>query len=186
MIISLIGYRATGKTTLAHVLGDQLCWPWCDTDAEVERRAQKSISDIFAQEGELAFRDQEEAVVRDLCNRERMVLATGGGAILRAVTREKLRQSGLVIWLVADVDTIYQRMMADSTTIQRRPNLTEHGGKEEIRQLLAQREPLYRETADFILDTTALNPESMSGVVLEWLKEHPKKEAFFQEKRDHD
>ncbi len=78
LMLSLIGYRATGKTTLAKLLAERLGWEWLDADAEIERAAGKSIARIFAEDGEPAFRDLEARVVADLCRRERLVLATGG------------------------------------------------------------------------------------------------------------
>ena len=80
MILTLIGYRAVGKTTLAKLLAERLGWDWIDADVEIERRAGKSIARIFAEEGEPAFRDLEAKVIADLCRRDRLVLAAGGGA----------------------------------------------------------------------------------------------------------
>ena len=80
MILTLIGYRATGKTTLAGLLAERLGWDWIDADVEIERRAGKSIACIFAEDGEPAFRDLEAQVIADLCRRDRLVLAAGGGA----------------------------------------------------------------------------------------------------------
>ncbi len=79
MFLTLIGYRATGKTTLAKLLAERLHWDWIDADAEIERRAGRSIERIFADEGEPAFRDLEAQVIVDLCRRDRLVLAAGGG-----------------------------------------------------------------------------------------------------------
>ena len=79
MFLSLIGYRATGKTTLARLLAERLGCPWIDADTEIERRAGKSIARIFAEDGEPAFRDLEAQVVAELCRRGPLVLAAGGG-----------------------------------------------------------------------------------------------------------
>ncbi len=87
MIITLIGYRATGKTTLAKLLAERLDWPWIDADAEIERRAGKSIAEIFADDGEPAFRDLEAQVIADLCREDQLVLSAGGGAPLREAAR---------------------------------------------------------------------------------------------------
>ncbi len=84
MIVSLIGYRATGKTTLARLVAERLGWDWIDADAEIERRAGKSVSRIFAEDGEPAFRAIEVQVIAELCRRDRWVLAAGGGAALAA------------------------------------------------------------------------------------------------------
>ena len=79
-ILILIGYRATGKTTLARLLAQRLGWDWIDADVEIERQAGKSIARMFAEDGEPAFRDLEARVIADLCGRPRLVLAAGGGA----------------------------------------------------------------------------------------------------------
>ena len=116
MNLVLIGYRATGKTTLARHLAARLGWEWTDADVEIERRAGKSIARIFAEEGEPAFRDLEAQVIADLCERQRLVLAAGGGALFREESRRAMRCCGRVVWLTATPETILARMTADATT----------------------------------------------------------------------
>jgi shikimate kinase len=169
MIITLIGYRATGKTTLAKLLAKKLGWQWLDADVEIERRAGKSIARIFAEDGEPAFRDLETQVLVDLCRRDNLVLAAGGGAPLREQNRHTMRQCGKVVWLTAQPDTILQRMAADLTTAQRRPNLTDKTPLDEIVQLLARREPIYRQTADLTIDTENRTPEELAAEILDRL-----------------
>jgi shikimate kinase len=170
MIITLIGYRATGKTTLAELLARRLGWQWIDADVEIERRAGKTIARIFADDGEPAFRDLEAQVIADLCRRDRLVLAAGGGAPLREDNRQIMRQSGKVVWLKARPETILKRMSGDSTTDQRRPNLTGRGPLDEIVQLLALREPMYRDTANITIDTENRTPEELTAEILERLE----------------
>jgi shikimate kinase len=170
-MLSLIGYRATGKTTLARMLAEALGWEWLDADAEIERAAGKSIARIFAEDGEPAFRDLEARVVAELCRRERLVLATGGGAPLREDNRRALKAAGKVIWLTATPETIHARMTGDATTAARRPSLTDRAPLEEIVHLLALREPHYRETADFILDTEGRGPAELTQEILQLLGE---------------
>ncbi len=169
MILTLIGYRATGKTTLAELLARRLGWHWIDADPEIERLAGKTIARIFAEQGEGAFRDLEARVIADLCRRDRLVLAAGGGAPLREENRQIMRQSGKVVWLVARPETILRRMSGDATTPERRPNLTEHGPLDEIVQLLARREPIYRQTADLTVDTENRTPEDLTEEILDRL-----------------
>jgi shikimate kinase len=166
MILTFIGYRATGKTTLAQLVAQQLGWDWIDADVEIERRAGKSIARIFAEDGEPAFRDLEVAVIADLCRRDRLVLAAGGGAPMRPESREAMRKGGRVAWLTALPETIATRMATDATTAARRPNLTEKGPLDEIVELLHRREPVYRETADWILDTEGRTPQELAAEVL--------------------
>lgn len=169
MILTLIGYRATGKTTLAKLLARRLGWEWIDADVEIERLAGKTIAQIFAEDGEPVFRDLEAQVIADLCRRDRLVLAAGGGAPLREENRRLMRQCGKVVWLTARPETILQRMSDDATTKQRRPSLTGQSPLEEIVQLLAQREPMYRETAHLTIDTENLSPEQLAADILDRL-----------------
>jgi shikimate kinase len=167
MILTLIGYRATGKTTLARILAERLRWDWIDADVEIERRAGKPIARIFAEEGEPAFRDIETAVIADLCRRDRLVLAAGGGAPLRPENRQAMREAGKVIWLTAQPETILVRMTADATTATRRPSLTDRAPYEEIAALLKKREPIYRELAHWTVDTEGRTPEELVEEIIE-------------------
>src|SRR5262245_25645065 len=105
-VVCLIGYRGTGKTTVAQLLSERIGWNWIDADAALEQRAGQSIREIFQQHGEKAFRDLETETVLDLTQRERLVIALGGGAILREQNFRAIRR-GLVIWLQADPSTIW-------------------------------------------------------------------------------
>ncbi len=158
MNVVLIGYRGTGKTTVAQQLALRLGWDWVDADVEIELRAGKSIAAIFADDGEPAFRDLESQVLAAMIGRERIVLAAGGGVVLREENRRLLKTAGKVVWLKADVATILARVAGDQTTAGRRPQLTTAGGEAEVRQLLAQRTPLYRDLADLEIDTEGRTP----------------------------
>jgi shikimate kinase len=164
--IVLIGYRATGKTTLARVLAQRLGWEWVDADVEIERRAGKSIARIFAEDGEPAFRDLESKVIVDLCRRKQLVLAAGGGAPVRARNRRAMRGCSRVVWLTAAPETILARMMGDATTADRRPNLTDKDPLAEIVDLLARREAVYRESAHLTVDTEGKTPEQLADEIL--------------------
>ncbi len=166
MVLSLIGYRATGKTTIARLLAERLGWAWIDADVEIERRAGKSIARIFAEDGEPAFRDVEAQVIADLCRNEQLVLAAGGGAPLRLESRQAMREGGKVVWLTARPETILRRMCGDSTTAARRPNLTGRGPLEEIIELLGRRKPIYREAAHLEVDTEGKTPEQLATEIL--------------------
>ena len=166
MIVSLIGYRATGKTTIAKLLSENLNAPWVDSDVEIERQAGKSIAQIFAEDGEECFRNYEERVIFDLCQAEELILATGGGAILRENTRNVLRQAGPVLWLTASPEVILERMSGDSRSQSTRPSLTNLPPLEEIRRLMEFREPLYRETATIEITTELCSPEEIVKQIL--------------------
>jgi shikimate kinase len=164
--IILIGYRGTGKTTVAQLLAERLGWDWIDADDEIERRAGKSIADIFAKEGEQSFRDLESSVVAELCRWRRSVVALGGGAVLSEANRTAIRLAGVVVWLTASVDTLAQRLAADASTPSRRPHLTESGGLREIETLLATREPIYRSVATLEVDTEDKTPAEIADDIV--------------------
>ncbi len=166
MRIILIGYRATGKTTLAKLLAQRLECDWIDADVEIERRAGKSIARIFAEDGEPAFRDIEAQVIADLCQRDGLVLAAGGGAPLREESRRKMRESGTVVWLDAAPQTVQARMAGDATTAGRRPDLTDKGGLEEIIELMTGREQIYRESGHLRVDTEGKTPEQIGDEII--------------------
>ena len=166
MNLTLIGYRATGKTTLARRLALRLAWDWVDADVEIERRAGKSIARVFAEDGEPVFRDLEAAVIAELCRRPRLIVAAGGGAPLREESRRAMRNSGRVVWLTATPETILARMTGDATTADRRPSLTNLPPRGEIEQLLSRREPIYREAAHLVIDTEGKSPEQLTEEIL--------------------
>lgn len=151
--VFLIGYRGTGKTTIAPALAERLGFKWVDADDVIEQQVGKTIAAIFAEDGEGAFRDLEASAVAALIREQRMVVGLGGGAILREANRSAIRAAGRVIWLTAGVDMILARLAADPSTAERRPNLTSTGGRAEIEKLLAERTPLYRECATLTVDT---------------------------------
>jgi shikimate kinase len=169
----LIGPRGSGKTTVARLLAERLGWEWIDADAEIERRCGKSIRDIFAAESEAGFRAHEADVLADLCRLPNVVVATGGGVVLREENRQRLR-NGRVVWLTASPEALLQRIQSDVTTAERRPNLTTHlDARAEIEQVLKVREPLYRACADHTLDTTIHSPEEITTVILSLLTPAP-------------
>jgi shikimate kinase len=164
-LLFLVGYRCTGKTTVARLLAEALGWDWVDADQLLETHHGRSIRQIFAEEGEAGFRDKEAALLETLCERRQTVIATGGGVVLRPANRERLRTVGRVVWLTADASTLWQRLQADATTGERRPNLTV-GGLAEIEELLRVREPHYRACADLMVDTVGRTPAEVVAAIL--------------------
>lgn len=158
MIISLVGYRGTGKSTIAAALAIRLGWAVVDADVEIERRAGCSIRDIFEAGGEPAFRAAERQVMTELLAGDRQVIAAGGGAVLHPDTRREMRNAGPVVWLRASVETILDRLARDAATRIRRPALTDQDPRTEITTLLARREPLYGEIATVTVDTDGRSP----------------------------
>ncbi len=169
MNVNLIGYRGSGKTTVARCMARMLQWQWIDTDAEVERRAGKSIADIFRLDGEQAFRDLESREIKAVGRRTRTIVALGGGAILRAVNRRVLVRSGRTVWLTASPETLLARLDQDPATTLHRPNLTAAGGLPEIREVLAAREPIYQASADLVVDTHDKRPAAVAEEIVQRL-----------------
>lgn len=168
-LVFLIGYRGTGKSTVAELLARELGWEWIDADAHLEQRAGRSIRTLFAEEGEPAFRRLESEVLGELCRKKRHVIATGGGVVLDPLNRMRLRAAGLAVWLTADARTLARRIEQDAATRERRPVLTV-GGLAEIEQLLRDRDPHYRSCADFVVDTTGRPPEEVTAAILHLLR----------------
>jgi shikimate kinase len=173
-LIYLVGYRGSGKTTVGKALGAKLGWAFVDADALLEQRAGQTIREIFAAEGEAGFRDREAAILQELSQSSRTVVATGGGVILREENRDCLTRSGFVAWLSADAATLWPRIQGDASTAARRPNLTV-GGLAEVEHLLAVREPLYRRVADLEIPVAELSPEQAADAILAaWTSPSPK------------
>jgi len=168
----LIGYRCTGKSTVAEILAGKLGRSWTDADAILEARQGRTIAEIFAEEGETGFRDREALLLEELCGRRQHIVATGGGVVLQAANRERLRASGFCIWLTADAHTIAERIEADPMTRLRRPNLR-CGGLAEVEELLKIREPFYRDCAHWTIDTVKRTPNQVAETILERLDGHP-------------
>lgn len=162
----LIGYRGTGKTTVGRLVAARLGWAFVDSDEQIEAATGQTIAGLFASEGEEGFRNREAAVLAELCGRDRVVLATGGGAVLRAENRQRLRAAGFVVWLTAPAEVIWHRLQNDPLGGQRRPNLTAAGGPDEVRTLLATRTPLYRDLADLTIETHTRSPEAVVDAIL--------------------
>jgi len=160
----LIGPMGTGKTAVGKHLGRLLGVPFVDSDAEIERAAGVDIPYIFDEEGEDGFRKREHQALVDLCAREPIVLATGGGAILRPENRQLLKESGVVVFLQTSVQQQLQRVGSG----RGRPLLK--GGRDglqaKLEQLRETRDPLYRETADVIISTDGRRVPRVADLVL--------------------
>lgn len=166
MTITLVGYRGTGKSSVARDLADRLGLTAVDADAEIERRAGRTIREIFAEEGEAAFRAMERSVMAGLLARDGLVIAAGGGAVLNEETRRDMRTAGPVIWLQASPQTIAERLSSDPATRDRRPALTAGDPLSEIATLLAMRQPLYREVATMEVATDERAPPAIIDDIL--------------------
>jgi shikimate kinase len=147
--IFLIGLMGAGKTTIGRQIASELSLDFYDSDHEIEKRTGVSITHIFDIEGEVGFRKRETAVLDELTEKKGIVLATGGGAILKPENRQFLMSRGTTIYLYADIETLVERTAKD----RNRPLLQTDDPRAKLQELLDIRDPLYRETADIIIDT---------------------------------
>lgn len=163
----LVGYRGTGKSTVGQIVANRLNLRFLDADLEIEARAGRSISRIFAELGEPAFRDWEEQTIGDLTqSHPGSVLATGGGAVIRASNRRILADHGFVVWLRAEPAELARRLEADHRAGAERPSLTGAGTIAEIAHVLEARHAFYAEVADAAIETPGHRPEELAEQIL--------------------
>jgi len=163
--IALIGFMATGKSTIGPLLAQELGYDFIDTDAMVEAEMGMEIADIFAQLGEDSFRDAEHEALKKAVNREKTVLSTGGGIILFKRNRQLLAEQAFVVSLSAQPETIYGRVKNDDT----RPLLRCEDPLLRIRQMLAERQAYY-DNCDFSISTETWTAEACCQKIKEAYK----------------
>ncbi len=161
MSVFLIGYRGSGKTTVGRKLAARLGWGFIDADEQIVQETGKTIRAIFADQGEQGFRDVESRVIEKLAALTDHVMSLGGGAVLREINRQRIAKPGAsVIYLHCEPAVLADRIARDQSTADNRPALTPLGGSiDEVRQLLAIREPIYRSMMTASLDVTHLTPD---------------------------
>lgn len=144
-----MGLPGSGKTTIGRQLARRLGLPFVDSDHVIEHRLGCSIREFFAREGEDRFRDFEQEVLDDLSRTHQGVLATGGGSVLREINRRHLHERGHVIYLRSTPEDVFRRVRHDTA----RPLLQVDDPLTRLRALFEARDPLYRETAHFVIET---------------------------------
>jgi shikimate kinase len=149
LLVALVGLPGSGKSTVGRQLARRLELPFTDTDHVIEQRIGCSIREFFEREGEPAFRDLEQITIEELVRSTKGVLATGGGSVLRQANRELLRGGSKVIYLRSTPEEVFRRVRRDSG----RPLLNVADPMGRLRALHAERDPLYRETAHFVVET---------------------------------
>ena len=155
--IVLLGFMGTGKSAVGRHLATELRYQFVDTDQMVEEKTNKKISEIFAQQGEAQFRAWEAEVVRDVADRDRCVISTGGGIVLNAANLEALSRKGILVSLQARPEVILKRVQKRAG---QRPLLQKPDPLSEIQRLLAEREPFYRR-ASIMIDTSDMRLEEV-------------------------
>ena len=164
--ILLIGYRGTGKTTVAAVLAAKTGWPWIDTDSQIVSSAGCSIRELFDREGEEGFRQRETDILQNILAGDCPIIACGGGIVLRKENRQLLADGGKIVLLRASAETIYQRLQGDPQSFTLRPPLTALEQEAEIREILRQREVLYADCAALTVDTENKTAEKVAEEIL--------------------
>ncbi|HVW52548.1 MAG TPA: shikimate kinase [Trinickia sp.] len=160
--IFFVGLMGAGKTTVGRAVARRLGRPFFDSDHEIEARTGARIPVIFELEGEAGFRERESQVIAELTAREAIVLATGGGAVLRPENRALLHERGLVVYLRANPHDLWLRTRKDKN----RPLLQTEDPKAKLEALYSERDPLYRECAHFIVETGRPSVNGLVNMVL--------------------
>jgi shikimate kinase len=155
--IYLIGPMGAGKTTVGKQLSEVLGVEFVDSDHEIQRRTGVDIPTIFEFEGEEGFRNREQAVIDELTAREGIILATGGGVVLREANRQHLSSRGVVVYLRCTPEQQYERTHRDKN----RPLLQTDNPLQKLQSLMQTRDPLYRQTADMVISTEGKNTQSV-------------------------
>lgn len=164
--VFLVGPMGAGKTTIGRQLAQALGMEFRDSDHEIQRRTGVDIPTIFEYEGEDGFRQREQQVIDDLTQVDNVVLATGGGAVLRAENRQHLSARGIVFFLACTPEQQYERTHRD----RNRPLLQTEDPMSRLRELSAEREPLYRATADYVISTEGRGASAVANEILDTLR----------------
>ncbi len=160
--IFLIGPMGAGKSTIGRHLADELHLEFFDSDQEIERRTGADISWVFDIEGEEGFRDREESVITDLTERQGIVLATGGGSVVRSSVRNRLSARGIVVYLETTIDKQVARTQRD----KRRPLLQNDDPEAVLTGLAGERNPLYEEIADYTVQTDDQSARAVANTII--------------------
>lgn len=164
--IVLTGFMGTGKTEVGKILAQRLGLTFFDADSIIEQEQNITITEIFRQFGEPYFRDIEADVIKRLSEKDRVVIATGGGAVLREENMKNLRKKGIIVCLMASPETILRRTSNDSS----RPLLQVEDPLRKIKELIEFRRPYY-ENSDIMVDTDDKNPAEIVEEIMERIRE---------------
>jgi len=164
--IFLVGPMGAGKSTIGRQLAESLSYEFRDSDHEIQRRTGVDIPTIFEYEGEEGFRERESQAIEDLIAEDRIVLATGGGAVMRPENRQALAARGMVIYLHCSPDQQHARTVRD----RNRPLLDTDDPLQRLRDLMEEREPLYRQVADMVVSTEKRGTVSVVKEILRRLE----------------
>jgi len=166
--IALIGFMGTGKTSVGLALSEKLGTEFVEVDSLIAEKAEKSIPEIFSEDGEAAFRKLEKEMVAEVSLRDGVVISCGGGAVLDPQNVASLRRSSVIVLLTAPVEEIVHRVAQDG---EARPLLDAPDVKARARDLLRSRQPVYLRAADYVVDTSGLKPEEVAEAIIDCVAE---------------
>lgn len=170
MNIVLIGYRCCGKTSTGKLIAEMLDRRFVDTDELIIHKAGCSIDEVVSSHGWEYFREIEKKVVNDVSSLDNLVIATGGGVVINRGNVINLKKNGFIVWLYANVDIIKKRLKEDVVSGDNRPSLTGADPTDEVNKVLEQRESLYRDAGDMAIDTSQLNINEVSDMIIKKLE----------------
>ena len=165
--VFLVGPMGSGKSAVGGWLARRLKLAFADSDRYIEEQTGVDIALIFEIEGEQGFREREERALQELCRRQGLVLATGGGAVLSERSRQALRSGGMVFYLKCALEEQVRR----TRNTRNRPLLANGSRREVLKDLMVMREPLYREVADHVIDTTGCHVRQVGQNILRFVKQ---------------
>lgn len=160
--IFLVGPMGAGKSTIGRHLADELHLEFYDSDQEIERRTGADIAWIFDLEGEEGFRKREENIINELTDKQGIVLATGGGSVVNKAVRNRLSARGIVVYLQTTIDKQVARTQRD----KRRPLLQNDDPEKVLRSLAEERNPLYEEVADYVVETDDQSARAVANQIV--------------------
>jgi shikimate kinase len=166
----LVGYRCTGKTSVGRLLAEAMAWTFVDMDRELVAEAGMPIEEMVESLGWKSFREREGKLLQRLSQGTEQVISTGGGVVTVPENIAIMRESGKVVWLHASPATIAERMEADTSTTGQRPPLQGNDSVAEIREVFAERLPLYDEAMHLQVETDNLSPEEVAESIVRWMK----------------
>ena len=167
--IALIGFMGVGKTAVGRTLARKLNKRFVELDSLIEQKVGKSIPDIFQQDGEIAFRELEIEVTKEVATAKNLVIACGGGIVLNKINIDRLRQEAIIVYLTASLQVILKRTSGDGV---RRPLLEVANPALTVRELLKFRKPFYELAADIKIDTSKLDINSVVAQITGKIKEY--------------
>ncbi len=166
--IALIGFMGTGKTAVGKALAEKVGKEFIETDSLIERKASKTIPDIFQQDGEVRFRELEIEITKKVAKKKNTVIACGGGVVLNKINIDRLRKECIIVYLTASPRVILKRTSSDENE---RPLLMTANKVLNIQELLRFRKPFYERAADITIDTSKLDVNSVVQQIIDMLKE---------------